>query len=108
MPTDPVEKVLNRDVSRVAAKELIDRYCSLLDEVVNYGAKLYARLSQGVSDMATEAGVPLLTYLHVLEMTDGTSVLLRESSVSAAVPTVRAIFESALALEYILAADTSN
>jgi hypothetical protein len=41
-------------------------------------------------------------------MTDGTSVLLRESCVSAAVPTVRAIFESALALEYILAADTSN
>jgi hypothetical protein len=67
MTNDPVEKVLSRDLSRVAAKELIDRYCPLLDEVVNYGTNLYARVSQGVSDVATEAGVPLLTYLHVLE-----------------------------------------
>src|SRR3954467_3074566 len=108
MPNKSLEKVLNRDLSRVAAKELIDRYCPLLDEIVNYGTNLYARLSQSVPDMATEAGVPLLIYLHVLEMADGASVLLRESSVSAAIPTVRAIFESALALEYIFAADTSN
>src|SRR6476619_1061058 len=108
MPTKPIEKILSRDVSRVNAKELIDRICTMLDEIVNYGTNLYARHTHGIADLISEAGVPMLIYLNVLEMTDGTSELLRESCTAASIPTARAAFEALLALHYVLEKDTTN
>src|SRR6476469_8125866 len=105
MPTPPIERILNRDLSRVAAASLITRICPMLDEIVNYGTNLYIRHTHQLPDIITAEGVPLLIYLHILEMTDGVSVLLRESAVSASIPTVRAAFESTLALDYILQDD---
>lgn len=106
--TTPIEKVLNRDLSRVSAKELIDRICPMLDEVINYGTNLYMRHAHSLTEMLSEEGVPLLIYLQILEMTDGAAELLRESCVIASVPVVRAAFESVLALEYIQQADSTD
>jgi hypothetical protein len=108
MPTQALEKILNRDLSRVNAKHLIDRDCPLLDEIVNYGTNLYMRVTHGMQDILSASGVPLLIYLNVLEMTDATSELLRESVVTPAIPVIRTTFESTLALEYIFKADTEN
>lgn len=80
----------------------------MLDEIVNYGTNLYTRHTHQLPEIISAEGVPLLIYLHILEMTDGASILLHESAVSAAIPTVRASFESALALEYILKQDSVN
>ena len=108
MPTEPVEKVLNRDLSRVNARELIDRVCPMLDEIVNYGTNLYIRHAHVLPELISADGAPLLIYLHILEMTDGISELLRESCVAASIPTLRASFEGSLALEYILESDSAN
>jgi hypothetical protein len=108
MPNQALEKILNRDLSRVNAKHLIDRDCPLLDEIVNYGTNLYMRVTHGMPDILSASGVPLLIYLNVLEMTDATSELLRESIVTPAIPVIRTTFESTLALEYIFQADTEN
>ena len=108
MPTSPIETILNRDLSRVNAKELIDRFCPLLDEITNYGTNLYKRATAQKPELLTPDGVPYLIYLHVLEMTDATSEMLRQSTVSPAIPVVRATFESTLALDYLFEADTTN
>jgi hypothetical protein len=108
MPTPPIERILNRDLSRVAANDIASRICPMLDEIVNYGTNLYARHTHQLSDIFTAEGVPLLIYLHILEMTDGASILLHESAVSASIPPARAAFESALALEFILKEDSTN
>ena len=108
MATKPIETVLNRDLSRVNANELINRYEPMLEEIVNYGTNLYTRHSHQLADLVSAQGAPLLIYLHILEMTDGVTELLKESAVSPTVPVVRAAFESALGLEYMLEQDTSD
>lgn len=108
MATNPIETILNRDLSRVNAKELIDRFCPLLDEITNYGTHLYKRATNQKRELLTPEGVPYLIYLHVLEMTDATSEMLRQSTVSPAIPVVRATFESTLALLYMFETDTTN
>lgn len=108
MPTKPIEPILNRDLSRVNANEFIVRYCPLLDEIANYGTNLYRRATDRMPDLLAADGVPFLIYLNVLEMADGTSELLRQSAVTPAIPVVRTTFESTLALDYMLEADTAN
>jgi hypothetical protein len=108
MPNEALENVLNRDLSRVVAKPLIDRYCPLFDEIVNYGTNLYARATHGIQDMLSETGVPKLIYLNVLEMTDATSEMLRQSTVTPAIPVIRSTFESSLDFEYMFDVETTN
>lgn len=108
MPTTPVETVLNRDISKAVAQPFIDRFCPVLDEIVNYGTNLYKRATYRMTDLLTADGVPILIYANVLEMTDAISVMLRESSVTPAIPVVRASYESTLAYEYIFESDTTN
>lgn len=106
MPTKPPDWILDRDIARVLAKDYAPRWVPLLDELVNFGAALYARSKGNRSDMLTPEGAPLLIFLHILEMTDGVSELVKQGCTAAAAPDVRAIFESALGLEYMLAKDT--
>jgi hypothetical protein len=106
MPTKPPDWILDRDIARVLAKESADRYAPLLDELVNYGSALYARSKGTNTDMLTPEGAPLLLFLHIIEMTDGVSELVKQGCSAASASLVRAIFEATLALEYMLANDT--
>ncbi len=109
MPTNPVELFLNRDFSKVAARDLIEQFTAIIDEVVNYGTTVYARCKPTFTSMdLNEEGVPLVIYLHILEMADGISALLKEVCATPALPLARTMFEALLNLEYILRSDTSR
>ncbi len=108
MPTKAPDWILDRGIARVLAKDAADRFVPLLEELVNYGAALYARSKGNMRDMLTPAGAPLLLFLHVVEMTDGVSELVKQGCAAAATPAVRAIFESTLGLEYIFQKDTES
>jgi hypothetical protein len=109
MPKVPVESILNRDLSRVAAQAWIQQFTPVIDEIVNYGTTVYARCRPTVTPPdPNEDSVPLLMYLHVLEMADGISELLKQVCATPAIPLARTIFEGVLGLEYILASDYSR
>lgn len=109
MPTRPVGDILDRDLSRAAALGLIDRFVPMMEELVNYGSNVYARSKPSVPNPdLTESDAPLQLYLHVLEMADGVTELLRQSCAAPAIPLVRTIFEAVLSIEYILETDTSR
>jgi len=106
MPTEPLLKLLDRDLAKVAAKELIDLACPLLKELVNHGTNVFMRCQAEAHDGQEDEHVPIFSsYLHVLEMTDGVEGLLSESCVSPAVPLVRSSFEAVLGMEHILEGD---
>lgn len=43
MPTDPLKKLLDRDLQKAAADYIIKEVCPMLQEVVNYGTNAFAR-----------------------------------------------------------------
>ena len=107
MPTEAVETVLNRDLSRVAAKKEIATATALLTELVNEGTRVFKRCE--ASSSGDLADTPLLMlYLHMLEMVDGIQVLVAESCVAPAIPLVRSAYEACLSIEYILESESER
>ncbi|MFH1085671.1 MAG: DUF5677 domain-containing protein, partial [Chloroflexota bacterium] len=105
MPTQPLDRLLDREFSVVAARELIDMVSPLLVEIINYGTNVFARCATLGTSEPNEDLAPLMLYLHMLEFTDGIEALLRQSCVYPAIPLLRSCFEAYLQLEYILQDD---
>lgn len=106
MPTKPLESILYRDLSKVAAKHKIDVASPLLVELVNFGTNALVRCSDSAKGGRDEDVAPLSLYRHLLEMTDGIQVLLEESCPTPAIPALRSAFEAFLSIEYILEDDS--
>jgi hypothetical protein len=109
MTTQPLEKILYRELSKAEAKEVIDIASPLLQELVNYGTNVLARCatSQNLSGKVDEDIAVLALYRHIIELTDGLEVLLSQSCSLAAIPLIRNSFEASLAIEYILENDAN-
>jgi hypothetical protein len=102
MPTQPLDTILDRDLSRVAAKEIIDVASPLLQELVNYGSNLFIRCLTSAKGIIDEDSAVLALYRHTLEMTDGIEVLISQSCPIPAIPLLRSSFEALLGMEFIL------
>lgn len=104
MPTNPLESILYRELSKTEAKEIIDIASPLLQELVNFATNALARCatSQDLSGKEDEDVAVLALYRHITELTDGIEVLLSQSCAMAAIPVLRSSFETLLAMEYIL------
>lgn len=102
MSTDPIDRLLDRNRSRVAAKELIELACPLLREIVNEGTRVHVLCEQFRSDEKDIDLAAFVLYRHILELTDGIEVLLRNSCVIPAVPSLRSSFEASLELDYLM------
>jgi len=105
MPTEPLETVLNRDLSRVAFHEIILIASPLLRELVNYATNAYARCVSSSNKRENEDVALFVLYLHTIEMVDGVEILISQSCPTPAIPLVRSAFEAQLAMEYILETD---
>ena len=105
MPTKPLEPILYRELSKVEAKETIDKHSALLTELVNYGTTVLARCADSVSGEENEDVAPFAIYSHMVEMTDGIEVLISQCCPLPAIPLIRSSFEGLLSLEYIFERD---
>lgn len=105
MPTKPLETILYRELSQVAAKDIIEIASPLLQELVNYSTNAFARCATSTSGKENEDLAVLSLYMHIIEMTDGVEVLVSRSCPVPAIPLVRSSFEALLSIEYILEAD---
>ena len=105
MPTEPLEALLYRDLSKVAAKEIIGIASPLLQELVNYSTNVFRRCETSTTGNENEDVAVLMLYLHIIEIVDGIEVLISQSCPAPAEPLVRSAFEALLSIEYILEAD---
>lgn len=102
MPTNALDSILYREVSKVSAREVISIASPLLQELVNYGTNALARAATTRNRKVDEDLAILVLYRHIIELTDGIEVLVSESCPVPAIPLVRSSFEALLAMEYIL------
>lgn len=107
MPTESLKNVLDRDLSRVAASENIEKATRLLQELVNHSTHAFRRC-EASSDGSTADKAFLMLYLHSIEMTDGIEALLAQGCVAPAIPLVRSAFEADLSLRFILQQDSDR
>lgn len=104
MPTKPLKSILDRELSKAEAKELIELASPLLQELVNYSTNALVRCATigNLSGREDEDVAVLALYRHMIETTDGIEVLLSQSCSTAAIPLLRSSFEALLSIEYIL------
>jgi len=102
MPTEPNERVLNRELQKVKNQIFLIDSCSLLQELVNYATHAFLRCASS-PNYQKDIDLPiLLLYLHTIEMTDGIEVLISQSCATPAIPLVRSSFEAFLSIEFLV------
>lgn len=106
MPTKQFEPMLNRDLRKVEAKEIIEIASPLLQEEINYATNAFQRCQEATKGAAPDEPLPVLvSYYHVIGMTDGIEVLVSQSCAVPSIPLLRSSFEALLTMEYILKED---
>jgi hypothetical protein len=105
MPTEAHQDILYRELSIVQYKELRPSPTALLQEVVNFGTNAFVRCLSSTGKEENIHLAPFTLYRQILELTDGTEILISNASPSAGLPLLRSSFEALLALEFILEND---
>ena len=102
MPTDPQPGILDRHLYKVQLEREIEEGTKVLQEIVNYATRVFARCSHNSPKVEDLNGPPHTLFLRIIELADAIEVLVREPTVRPAYPLLRVIFECLLQLEYIL------
>lgn len=110
---EPFHKILDRDLAKVTAKDLIDVASPLLVEVVNHATLAFQRcqvsIGQGPdAEQGKDEGqhvAPFILYRHIIEITDSVEVLISNACSEPTVPLLRGILEALLSLDYMLKED---
>jgi hypothetical protein len=109
MPTKQFEPVLYRELRRVEAKKMIEVASPLLQEEVNYATHAFQRCQDSIKGVSKDEALPILvSYHHVIGMTDGVEVLISQSCIVPAIALLRSLFEALLTIEYICKKDSKN
>ena len=104
MPTKPNEDFIPRNIENSGIQEILDEYSSVLEEVVNFAsvvAKWCAEEIHGGEELAPVH----LSFRHIFELIDAISVLVKYSCIDPCKVLLRSVFESVLAVKYILGKD---
>jgi len=102
MPIKPIESLLNRDLSQVSAKKIIDISSPLLKELVNYSTNVFGRCQALATGNKDEDLSIFMLFLHIIEMTDAVEILISKCCPVPAQILLRSSFEAYLSIEYIL------
>ena len=101
--TEPVDVVLPR-IPDPEIKAILDQFSDFLDEIVNFSTHVIKWCTENIKE--GDEHLPIVqTYRHIVELTDSTSMLIRESCVEPCKILLRAVFEALLNVEYILHSD---
>jgi hypothetical protein len=108
VPDKPHEKIYGRDDAEAMVKKELSKQIELLQDLVNYGTNLiprcYISSKRETQDTVIIAG--LLS--HAVSMLDGITVLLRQGAVFPSELLLRSLFESRIAIHWILKKDTKQ
>lgn len=105
MPTEPLQSILYRDLSKAQARPVIEVASGVLQELVNFASNALVRCETSTKGQDNEDLVVLFLYRHIMEMTDGVEVLISQSSATPGIPLIRSSFEALISMEYIVEDD---
>ena len=106
MPTQPLETLLWREMSRVEADPVVGLASPLLTELVNHATCAFARCASETAGQVDIHVAVLALYWQVITFTDAIEVLVSEACAVGVVPALRTTFEALLYIEYITSDDT--
>src|SRR6185437_6304055 len=102
------KQLLDRQKVLGDIKEHLTPWLGLIRDVVNYGSNLIPRCVMSSDRKLKDAVVLTIVLRQAVAMLDGTEVLLSNGAVHAANLQLRALFEAAVYLEWMLAGDTEQ
>jgi hypothetical protein len=110
MPTEPLKKILDRDLALVNVHEIARITSPLLRELVNNATNVFQRCNVAADGRGgvDEDIAPLCLYRIAAESTDSIDELIQRSCSLGALPLVRTAFEATLCLEYINTTDSAR
>lgn len=79
-----------------------------VEETVRYGSHTLKKSADSRSDWSTSRLAIILSFRHILEMLDSSSVLLRECSIGGLKPILRSAVEAFWGMEYIRGGDSER
>jgi Family of unknown function (DUF5677) len=107
VPTDAHPDLLDRELSKAAAREHIDLVCPLLREVVNHATQAFIRCTRAADESRrggeNEDVAVFILYRQLIEQVDAIEVLLGQCCALATTPLLRSAFEASLSLDFIVA-----
>jgi hypothetical protein len=101
--TEAPKHLLNRDLVRATVAAPMEYLSPMMQEMVNYGLGVLTRCTSqaGGSLLKPEDETVLSLFRQTLTMLDGIEIAVREGGTLAAMPTLRSLYESFLAVSYI-------
>lgn len=105
MPTKPSEDFIPRNIGYPEIQEILNQYSSALEEVINFASHVANWCSEKIH--GGEELAPLcLSFRHIFELIDAISLLVKYSCIEPCKNLLRSVFESVLAVRYILEKNT--
>ena len=79
-----------------------------MQEAINYATNAFQRCQESSKGAPDEDLPVLVSYLHIIEITDGIENLITNSCSGPIIPLLRSEFEAMITIDYILEADYSH
>lgn len=98
----PHAGILDRHLTLVEVKPIVEEICSLLREVINYGTHVLVRCNASKSGAPDEDHATFAIYRHILEMSDGIEILVASCAPASALPLLRSQYEAWVSIKYII------
>ncbi|MFC2048322.1 DUF5677 domain-containing protein [Chloroflexota bacterium] len=108
MPTEPVKDPLNRETVMELTKPVIEIASPLLIEVINYATDVLGKCQNSSQAEKEEASPIFALYTHIIQMADGTQVLVSSGCGTPGNLLLRSSFEARLSLKFLLEQDTDK
>lgn len=109
MPTEPYKPILDRSLMKnFPEKNPITDGTATLREAINYATNAFSRCEQSRRGQKEESLPVLVSFLHMIQITDAIDVLLSSGCGPPASILLRSSFESKLAIQYILESDSKR
>jgi hypothetical protein len=88
--------------AKASVVQITDLACPLLRELINFSSHAFVVCQSGMGSLGKDGAIASLRlHLHVIEMADGTEVLLREACGPPSTAPARGVFEAGLSLAFI-------
>ncbi|MGE0407510.1 MAG: DUF5677 domain-containing protein [Candidatus Korobacteraceae bacterium] len=105
IPEDPHKGLLDDETATAFASEQLNTWTALLRDLANYGSNLIPRAYTSSDKTLGDAVVIGILLRQVVAMADAIEILLCRSAIHASTLQLRAMFEAAVYLEWMLAGD---
>jgi hypothetical protein len=108
IPDDPHKGLLDDETATAFASQQLKLWTNLLRDLANYGSNLIPRAFSSSGKMLGDAVLIGILLRQLVAMIDAIEILLCRSAVHAATLQLRAMFEAAVYIEWMLAGDREN